>query len=197
MGARHHVSHLRAREREDVPAGLPLRRASDVDAVQLGRCPVVVLSELDEHLRSEERNLSIVRLIAKLPTLAAFAYRHVKGLPFVYPDNDLSYSENFLSMVARMSESKYEANPVFARAIEMLFILHADHEQNCSTNAVRAGRLVARRSVLGGGGRHRGALRAAARRRQRAGAADARGDRESEERPGVHRGGEEREGPDA
>ncbi len=85
-----------------------------------------------------ERNLSIIRLIAKLPTLAAFAYRHIKGLPFVYPDNDLSYVENFLSMVARMSEPKYEARPVFTRATEVLFILHADHEQNCSTNAVRA-----------------------------------------------------------
>ena len=85
-----------------------------------------------------ERNISIVRLLAKTPTLAAFSYRHVKGLPFVYPDNRLSYVENFLSMIARMSESKYEANPVFARALEILFILHADHEQNCSTNAVRA-----------------------------------------------------------
>ena len=85
-----------------------------------------------------ERNISIVRLLAKTPTIAAFSYRHVKGLPFVYPDNRLSYVENFLSMVARMSESKYEANPVFARALEILFILHADHEQNCSTNAVRA-----------------------------------------------------------
>ncbi|HEX9384209.1 MAG TPA: citrate synthase [Gemmatimonadaceae bacterium] len=85
-----------------------------------------------------ERNISIIRLLAKTPTIAAFSYRHVKGLPFVYPDNRLSYVENFLSMVARMSESKYEANPVFAHALEILFILHADHEQNCSTNAVRA-----------------------------------------------------------
>jgi citrate synthase len=85
-----------------------------------------------------ERNISIVRLLAKTPTIAAFSYRHVKGLPFVYPDNRLSYVENFLSMIARMSESKYEANPVFARALEILFILHADHEQNCSANAVRA-----------------------------------------------------------
>jgi len=88
----------------------------------------------DQH----HRNISIVRLLAKLPTLAAFCYRHVKGLPFIYPDNDLSYVENFLSMVARMSESKYGANPVFVKALEVLFILHADHEQNCSTNAVRA-----------------------------------------------------------
>jgi citrate synthase len=85
-----------------------------------------------------ERHISIVRLIAKLPTLAAFIYRHVKGLPFIYPDNDLSYVENFLSMVARMTEPKYEANPIFVKALEVLFILHADHEQNCSTNAVRA-----------------------------------------------------------
>ena len=85
-----------------------------------------------------ERNISIIRLLAKTPTIAAFSYRHVKGLPFVYPDNRLSYVENFLSMIARMSESKYEANPVFARALEILFILHADHEQNCSANAVRA-----------------------------------------------------------
>jgi citrate synthase len=85
-----------------------------------------------------ERNISIIRLIAKMPTLAAFIYRHMKGLPFIYPDNDLSYTENFLSMVARMTESKYQANPVFTRALEILLILHADHEQNCSTSAVRA-----------------------------------------------------------
>jgi len=85
-----------------------------------------------------ERELAIVRLIAKLPTLAAFIYRHGKGLPFIYPDNDLSYIENFLSMVARMTEAKYEASPVFTKALEVLFILHADHEQNCSTSAVRA-----------------------------------------------------------
>src|SRR5215213_5931411 len=86
----------------------------------------------------EQRNISIIRLLAKLPTLAAFCYRHIKGLPFIYPDNDLSYVENFLSMVARMSEPKYEANPVFVKALEILFILHADHEQNCSTKDVRA-----------------------------------------------------------
>ena len=84
-----------------------------------------------------QRNVSIARLVAKVPTIAAFIYRHMKGLPFVYPDNDLSYGENFLSMVARMSEPKYRSNPIFTRAIEILFILHADHEQNCSTSAVR------------------------------------------------------------
>jgi citrate synthase len=86
----------------------------------------------------EERHISIVRLLAKLPTLAAFCFRHVKGLPFIYPDNDLGYVENFLSMVARMTEPKYQGNPVFVKALEVLFILHADHEQNCSTSAVRA-----------------------------------------------------------
>jgi len=85
-----------------------------------------------------QRYISIIRLLAKLPTLAAFIYRHGKGLPFIYPDNDLGYVENFLSMVARMSEPQYQANPVFVKALEVLFILHADHEQNCSTNAVRA-----------------------------------------------------------
>ncbi len=85
-----------------------------------------------------QRDISIIRLLAKVPTIAAFAYRHVKGLPFIYPDNELSYSENFLSMIARMSEPQYRSNPVFTKAIEILFILHADHEQNCSTNAVRA-----------------------------------------------------------
>jgi citrate synthase len=86
----------------------------------------------------ESRNISIIRLLAKMPTLAAFCYRHSKGLPFIYPDNDLSYTENFLSMVARMSESKYQGEEVFVKALEILFILHADHEQNCSTSAVRA-----------------------------------------------------------
>jgi citrate synthase len=85
-----------------------------------------------------ERDIAFIRLLAKMPTLAAFAYRHVKGLPYVYPDNSLPYANNFLSMIARMSETKYEAHPAYARAIDILFILHADHEQNCSTSAVRA-----------------------------------------------------------
>ncbi|MEO5579175.1 MAG: citrate synthase, partial [Gemmatimonadaceae bacterium] len=85
-----------------------------------------------------ERNISMIRLLAKVPTIAAFCYRHLKGLPFVYPDNELSYVDNFLSMVARMTEPKYEAKPAFSKALEVLFILHADHEQNCSTSAVRA-----------------------------------------------------------
>ena len=86
----------------------------------------------------EERYLATIRLIAKMPTLAAFAYRHNMGLPYVYPDNDLNYSENFLSMMFKMTEVKYEPDPRLAKALDILFILHADHEQNCSTNAVRS-----------------------------------------------------------
>ncbi len=85
----------------------------------------------------EERYMAAVRLIAKMPTLAAFAYRHNMGLPYVYPDNDLSYSENFLSMMFKKTEVKYEPDARLAKALDVLFILHADHEQNCSTNAVR------------------------------------------------------------
>jgi citrate synthase len=85
----------------------------------------------------EERYLAAIRLIAKVPTLAAFAYCHNRGLPYVYPDNDLSYPENFLSMMFKKTETKYEPDPRLAKALDVLFILHADHEQNCSTNAVR------------------------------------------------------------
>ncbi len=86
----------------------------------------------------EQRNIAVIRLLAKTPTIAAFSYRHSKGLPVVYPDNSLSYVENFLSMINRMTEPRYEANPTFVRALEILFILHADHEQNCSTSSVRS-----------------------------------------------------------
>ena len=85
-----------------------------------------------------ERYLATIRLIAKMPTLAAFSYRHNMGLPYVYPDNDLSYSENFLSMLFKMTETKYDPDPRLAKALDVLFILHADHEQNCSTSAVRS-----------------------------------------------------------
>jgi citrate synthase len=84
------------------------------------------------------RKKQIHRLIAKMPTLAAFAYRHGRGLPYAYPDNDLSYTGNFLNMMFKMTELKYKPDPVIERALDILFILHADHEQNCSANAVRA-----------------------------------------------------------
>ena len=85
----------------------------------------------------EERYMAAVRLIAKMPTLAAFAYRHNMGLPYVYPDNDLTYPENFLSMMFKKTEVSYDPDPRLAKALDVLFILHADHEQNCSTSAVR------------------------------------------------------------
>ena len=85
----------------------------------------------------EERYMAAIRMIAKVPTLAAFAYRHNMGLPYVYPDNDLTYPENFLSMMFKKTEAKYEPDPRLAKALDVLFILHADHEQNCSTSAVR------------------------------------------------------------
>ncbi|MGB1584028.1 MAG: citrate synthase [Solirubrobacterales bacterium] len=86
----------------------------------------------------EERRMAAIRLIAKMPTLAGFAYRHTQGMPYVYPDNDLDYAGNFLGMLFKMTELKYEPDPRLAKALDTLFILHADHEQNCSTAAVRA-----------------------------------------------------------
>ncbi|MGA3316117.1 MAG: citrate synthase [Candidatus Korobacteraceae bacterium] len=85
----------------------------------------------------ENRQKQIVRLIAKMATLAAYSYRHRRGQPYVYPDNDLSYPENFMNMLWKMTEPKYVASPVIARALDVLFILHADHEQNCSTATMR------------------------------------------------------------
>jgi len=86
----------------------------------------------------EVRKLQIYRLIGKVPTIAAYTYRHGLGFPYVYPDNDLTYAENFMNMLWKMAEPKYRANPALARALDILFILHADHEQNCSANAMRA-----------------------------------------------------------
>jgi citrate synthase len=86
----------------------------------------------------EVRYIQLIRLIAKMPTLAAFSYRHNRGMPYVYPDNDLSYPGNFLSMIYKVAELKYDPDPRLERALDVLFILHADHEQNCSTSAVRS-----------------------------------------------------------
>jgi len=86
----------------------------------------------------EARLTQIHRLIAKVPTIAAFSYRHNRGLPYVYPENDRSFVSNFLSMMFRMAEPRYVAHPALERALEVLFILHADHEQNCSTNTIRS-----------------------------------------------------------
>ena len=87
---------------------------------------------------ADNRKLQITRLIAKMPTLGAFAYRHQLGKPYVYPDNRLSYTENFLAMLFKMSEPSYQADPRLVKALDVLLILHADHEQNCSTHAVRS-----------------------------------------------------------
>ena len=87
---------------------------------------------------AESRELQIRRLIAKVPTLAAFAHRHSIGMRYAYPDNDLSYAGNFLNMMYRMTDQKYEPNEALERALDVLFILHADHEQNCSANAMRS-----------------------------------------------------------
>jgi citrate synthase len=86
----------------------------------------------------ESRQKQTYRLIAKLPTLAAFAYRHSIGMPYAYPDNDLSYTGNFLNMLFKMTELRYQPNPILEKALDVLFILHADHEQNCSTSAMRS-----------------------------------------------------------
>jgi citrate synthase len=87
---------------------------------------------------AESRKKQTYRLIGKMPTLAAFAYRHSRGLPYAYPDNDLSYAGNFLNMLFKMTEVKYKPDPILERALDVLFVLHADHEQNCGTNAMRS-----------------------------------------------------------
>jgi len=87
---------------------------------------------------ADNRHMQVVRMIAKVPTLGAWAFRHAQGKPYIYPDNDLGYAANFLAMLFRMSEQKFNADERLVRALEVLFILHADHEQNCSTNAVRS-----------------------------------------------------------
>jgi citrate synthase len=87
---------------------------------------------------SSNRMLQIKRLVGKMPSIAAMSYRHSVGFPYVYPDNDLSYTENFMNMLWKMVEPKYAANSVLARALDILFILHADHEQNCSANTMRS-----------------------------------------------------------
>ena len=90
-------------------------------------------------IKDEEiRYIQVIRLLAKMPTLAAFSFRHNQGKPYVYPDNELSYAGNFLSMIYKMTEIRYEPDPRLEHALDVLFILHADHEQNCSTSAVRS-----------------------------------------------------------
>ena len=93
--------------------------------------------EAKDIFNEEVRDIQVHRLIAKMPTMAAFAFRHAMGQPYVYPDNDLSYAGNFLNMLFKMTELKYDPDPAIEKAIDVLFILHADHEQNCSASAMR------------------------------------------------------------
>ncbi|HKR65073.1 MAG TPA: citrate synthase [Thermoanaerobaculia bacterium] len=97
-----------------------------------------IYPESKDIFNADVRHKQIHRIIAKVITIAAFNYRHTIGMPYSYPDNDLSYTGNFLNMMFKMTEVKYSPNPVLERALDVLFILHADHEQNCSTNAMRA-----------------------------------------------------------
>jgi citrate synthase len=91
-----------------------------------------------KHIRDPQvRRIQMMRMVAKMPTLAAFSFRHAMGLPYVYPNNDLSYVGNFLAMIKKIGTDSYRLNPILERALDVLFILHADHEQNCSTTAVR------------------------------------------------------------
>ncbi len=138
----------------------------------------------------ENRQRQIVRLIAKMPTLAAYSYRHRRGHPYVYPDNDLSYTENFMNMLWRMVEPKYAASPVIARALDILFILHADHEQNCSSTTMRVVGSAQADPYLSMAGCGFGAVRTAAWRRQRRSAAHAGRDRLAEEHSRLRQAGQ-------
>ena len=139
---------------------------------------------------AESRRLQTIRLIAKVPSLAAYAYRHIIGRPYVLPDNELSFSGNFLNMLFKMTEPRYKPHPVLERALDVLFILHADHEQNCSTHAMRGigSSHVDPYSALAGaaaalyGPLHGGANEAVLRMLD--------GDRLDRQRAGVHQAGE-------
>ena len=136
---------------------------------------------------AENLHRQIVRLIAKMPTLAAACHRFSVGMPFVYPDNSLGYTQNFLSMMWKVAEPRYAADPILSRALEVLFILHADHEQNCGTTAMRTVASSHGDPYVGDRRGDRRALRPASRRGQRGRAQDAGQDRVDRERPGVHR----------
>ena len=138
--------------------------------------------------------IASIRMIAKMPTLAAMAYKYNVGQPFVYPKNDLDYATNFLRMCFAVPAEEYKPNPVLARAMDRIFILHADHEQNASTSTVRlAGSTGANPFACIAAG-HRGAVGPGAWRRQRGGAEDARRDRHRRPHPGIHQALEGPEG---
>ena len=138
VDARGHAAHDAPREHQEVHGGVPVRRAPDGHLPQHGRRALDVLPRREADLLDRRRRRKqTVRLIAKVPSIAAYAFRHSIGRPYVMPDNDLSFSGNFLNMLFKMTEVKYQPNPVLERALDVLFILHADHEQNCSTHAMR------------------------------------------------------------
>ena len=132
-----HAPHHGARADDPLLHGLPPRRASDGGHVRLGRRAVGLLSRLHRHQRPEQRMIASHRLIAKMPTIAAMAYKYSIGQPFIYPRNDLDYTANFLQMCFAVPCEPYVVNPIVARALDRIFILHADHEQNASTSTVR------------------------------------------------------------
>ena len=173
--------------------GFRYRRASDGDVREHSRG---VIDASTRTLRTvhdpANRMHQIIRLIGKMPSIAAMSYRHNVGFPYVYPDNDLSYTENFMNMLWKMVEPKYVANPVIARALDILFILHADHEQNCSTSAVRSVGSSQTDPYLAVGVRQLLLSRSAAWRRQRRSSEDAGRDRQQGQRPGVHQAGQRR-----
>ena len=135
----HHITHhtFIHESSQEISGGLSLRRAphghDDLAVAALS----TFYPESKDIFNAESRRKQTYRLIGKMPTLAAFAYRHSLGMPFVYPDNDLSYTGNFLNMLFRTTELKYRPNPTLERTLDVLFILHADHEQNCSSTAMR------------------------------------------------------------
>ena len=134
---RHNPPHDNQREDQAIPRRFPLQRSSDGHSCQRRCRAFYLLSQVSDVHDQSVRSRSIMRLIAKMPTLAAFAYRYNAGQPYSYPDNDLSYSGNFLNMMFKATELKYRPDPVLERALDVLFVLHADHEQNCSTSAMR------------------------------------------------------------
>ena len=133
-----HRPHDASREHQEADGRVPVRRASDGRLPEHRRRVFHVQPRRKQIFDEQSRKKQIHRLIAKVPTIAAYAYRHSIGRPYNQPDNDLSFTGNFLNMLFRMTELKYKVNPVLERALDVLFILHADHEQNCSTNAMRS-----------------------------------------------------------
>ena len=136
------------------------------------------------------REIFAHRIVAKLPTIAAAAYKHSLGQPFIYPRNDLDYCANMLHMFFAVPCEPYKVDPVAAEALDLLFILHADHEQNASTSTVRLAGIHRRQSLRRDLRRRVGAVGSGARRRQRGGARDARGDRHRRPDPEVPRDGQ-------